>query len=180
MAWAREFDGVVIRSVAVRYASEQEMLSGIGAAAVGGRWNPPGLKAIYASLSPVTAVREVYQEFESFGFNVGMLRPRVFCGAKVRLYRVLDLTDPKVRGRLGFTLQELAGEDWHAIQREGRESWTQAIGRGVCERAFEGMIVPSARDQPRGRNLIVFPDKLLPASRLEIVGSEELPPHPGR
>src|SRR5690606_15680679 len=104
---ARPFDGLVIRSVAVRYASEQELLSGVGAAAVGGRWNPPGLKAIYASLSPVTAVREVYREFESVGFEVSSLRPRVFCGAKVHLQQVLDLADARVRKCLGFSLQDL-------------------------------------------------------------------------
>jgi RES domain-containing protein len=154
------------------------VLSGEGAAARGGRWNPRGLKAVYASQSVVTAVQEAYQELLRFGFSASVIRPRAFCGAEVTLQRVLDLTDKDIRRVIGFTLAELIDEDWLAIQQEGEESWTQAIGRGTYKAGFEGLLAPSARDRPDGVNLVVFPKSLRAGSRIDIVGKEDLPPHP--
>jgi RES domain-containing protein len=138
------------------------------------------MKAVYASLSPETAAREAYQGFRAVGFVKNAIRPRVFCGASVQLQVVLDLTDRGIRRRLGFTLQELVNEDWLAIQEEGDESWTQAIGRGASVVGFEAVLAPSVRDRPAGRNLIVFPDRLRADSELEILGKSELPRHPAR
>jgi len=176
---AAAFNGIVMRSSTVRYANEHDFLSGDGAAAVGGRWNRRGIKAVYASLSPVTAAREAYQGFEAFGFATDLVRPRIFCGAAVQLQAVLALTDRGIRRRLGFTLEELLDEDWVTIQDEGDESWTQAIGRGAHLAGFEAVLAPSARDRPDGRNLIIFPERIRAGSKVEILGKNELPPHPG-
>jgi len=89
----------------------------------------------------------------------------------------LDLTDANVLGKLGFGLDELMEEDWHAIQSGGQESWTQAIARGCRSVGFEGLIAQSARDR-RGRNVVIFPDKLRKGSSIELVTKEDLPPHP--
>lgn len=107
------------------------------------------------------------------------MRPRVFCGAAVTLQAVLDLTDGGVRRRLGFTLAELLDEDWLAIQDAGDESWTQAIGRGAYVAGFEAVLAPSARDRPRGKNLVVFPERIRAGSKIELLGQGELPAHPG-
>lgn len=175
---AASFRGVVVRSASIGYANKHDFLSGEGAAAIGGRWNRRGVKAAYASLSPVTAAREAYQGFEAFGFDAAAIRPRVFCGAAVRLQAVLDLSDRGTRRRLGFTLEELLDEDWRTIQDEGDESWTQAIGRGAHGARFEAVLAPSARDRPDGRNLIIFPERIRAGSKVEILGESELPPHP--
>ena len=45
---AKGFVGVVIRSVATQYANKNDFFSGDGAAKSGGRWNRPGISAIYA------------------------------------------------------------------------------------------------------------------------------------
>ena len=154
-------------------------LPGVGAAGFGGRWNPRGIKAVYASFDPVTATKESYQNFSEYGIGKQMIRPRVFVGAKVVLQRVFDLGDRRIRRKIGFTLEELIAEDWHAIQAGGEESWTQAIGRGCKKVSFEALIAPSARDQPSGMNLVVFPDRMMPGSKIELMGKEDLPEHPG-
>ncbi|MEX2287032.1 MAG: RES family NAD+ phosphorylase [Planctomycetaceae bacterium] len=169
---------VVYRSVAMRQANQRDFLSGVGAATYGGRWNPRGIEAAYASLSIVTAVQEAYQNLLSFGFPTSGVRPRVFAGAKVKLQAVLDLTDKRVRRLLDFTLAELLDEPWREIQDAGQESWTQAIGRGAHAAGFEGLLAPSARDRPTGANLVIFPQSLRTASKIEILGKGDLPPHP--
>ena len=172
------FQGVVMRSAGMRHASARDFVSGEGAAMRGGRWNPRGINALYASQSLITAVRESYQELLRFGFSASAIRPRAFCGAEVAVQSVLDLTDKSIRRVLGFTLAELVDEDWLAIQQEGDESWTQAIGRGAYEAGFEGLRVPSARDRPDGINLVFFSTNQRPGSKIDIIGKEDLPPHP--
>jgi RES domain-containing protein len=175
---AVSFQGDVMRSVSMRHANATEIFSGKGAAARGGRWNPRGLEAIYASASVITAVREAYQELLRHGFSASSARPRVFCGARVKLQNGLDLTDKMIRRAIGFTLAELVDENWLAIQQGGQESWTQAIGRGAFEAGLEGLIVPSARDRPNGKNLVIFPTNLRRGSRINVIGKEDLPAHP--
>ncbi|MEE8452885.1 MAG: RES family NAD+ phosphorylase, partial [Thermoguttaceae bacterium] len=176
---AVELDAPVFRSAGVKYANEKDFVSGEGAGYNGGRWNPPGIKAIYASLDPVTAVKESFQEFAKYGFKSTDIKPRVIAGAKVNVRRLLDLTDARIRRKLGFPLDELTQEDWAAIQNAGEESWTQAIGRGCRAAGFEGLLAPSARHRP-GKNVVVFPDKLDSDSSVDLIAPDELPPHPSQ
>jgi RES domain-containing protein len=71
----------------------------------------------------------------------------------------------------------LLDEDWEAIQASGKESWTQAIGRGCREAGFEAIVVPSARHRS-GKNIVVFPDRLAAGSALRLLAPGDLPPHP--
>ena len=174
---AIDFEAVVVRSVAMTYASKTDFLSGEGAAKYGGRWNRPGIRVIDASLDVITATHEAYENLISFGFSLSSIKPRVIAGAAVKLQRIVDLTDPRARRRIGFSLTELVEEDWFAIQKAGEESWTQAIGRGVREAGFEAMVVPSAR-RKSGKNIVIFSDKLLPGSSLKVLGANDLPSHP--
>ena len=168
---------VIVRSAGTRYANEDDFLSGRGAARHGGRWSRPGLRAVYASLDIITATYEAYQNFLDFGFSLSTIRPRVTAGALAKLGRVLDLTDSPIRRKIGFTLTELLDEDWEAIQARGKESWTQAIGRGSRQAGFEAILVPSARHRG-GRNIVIFPDRLAAGSSLELLAPGDLPPHP--
>jgi RES domain len=90
---------VVYRSASVRFANSVDFLSGAGAAAFGGRWNPRGIEAAYASLSIQTATSEAYQNILKHGFPPSSIRPRVFAGAQAKLHALLDLTDRHPRGR---------------------------------------------------------------------------------
>lgn len=152
-------------------------MSGHGAGAHGGRWNPRGLTAIYASLDPVTATKESYYELLQAGLPATVIRPRVMVGLAIDLKQVLDLTDGRIRRSFGLTLADLIEEDWSAIQLSGEEPWTQAIGRGAAEAGFEGILVPSAR-QLRGKNAVIFPGNLRRGSTVEAMAKEDLPPHP--
>lgn len=167
-------DGVIIRNVGAKYASKNSFYSGTGAAKTGGRWNRKGLEAIYTSLDVETATLEAYQDFIYRGFPLTTITPRVTAGAKVKLSKVLDLTDSKVLKSIGFTKKELIEEDWRAIQKAGDESWTQAIGRGAYLAGFEGLIVPSARKDD-GKNIVIFPKRLAKTSKIDILGADQLP-----
>lgn len=172
------FQGVVMRSAGMQLATAKDFASGDGASANGGRWNPRGIKAIYASTTPATAVYEAYQNLLEFGFAPTSIRPRVFCGAEVQVRALLDMTDSGIRRRIGFTLAEILDEDWQTIQQEGDESWTQAVGRGAYEAGFEGLLVPSARHRPDGVNVVIFPDNVRDESTIVLLGKEDLPDHP--
>ena len=171
---ATGFNGVIVRNVGTKYATRKDFFSGAGAAKFGGRWNPLGLEAIYASLDVITATHEAYQNFEAFGFPLTSIEPRVTAGGKVSLAKVLDLTDAKIRSKLGFTLKELIEEDWKAIQANGEESWTQAIGRGAQAAGFDALIVPSARHKP-GKNIVAFDGKLGKGVNVVILAADKLP-----
>jgi hypothetical protein len=67
----------------------------------------------------------------------------------------------------------MGSEDWEKLNNRGNETLAQAFGRAIRDLNFEGLIVPSSRDQ-RGRNLIWFPDDLRADSRIEIIGQEKL------
>ena len=166
-----------LRSAGVKYANSRDLIAGDGASYYGGRWNPPGVKAIYASLDPETAVKEAYQEFVDYGFTAQQIRPRVFAGVRLNVKRLLDLTDAGIRRRLGFRLDELTGEDWRGIQSGGEQSWTQVIGRGALLAGFEGLLVPSARNR-HGMNVVIFPDNLASTSTANLMAKDDLPPHP--
>ena len=174
---AVELHCAAFRSAGVKYAHESDLLSGDGAARYGGRWNPRGVGAIYASLDPVTAVKESYQEFLEYGFAGATIRPRVFVGLKVDLKCVLDLTQARIRRALGYTISDLVTEDWRAIQAAGEETWTQAIGRGAVAAGFEALLAPSARNRT-GKILVAFPSNLRTAHAVRVMAAEELPRHP--
>jgi RES domain-containing protein len=171
------FNGIIVRSVVTEYANKSDFLSGEGAARFGGRWNRKGIKAIYGSTDILTATHEAYQQILKYGFSLSNLRPRVTAGAKVVLHRVLDLTSPANRRRIGYSLNELLTEDWQAIQMAGEESWTQVIGRGTLESGMEGLLVPSAQN-PKGTNLVIFPKNIGGKTSLKILSKSALPPHP--
>lgn len=167
------FSGVIVRSVGMRYATESNFFAGTGAAKAGGRWNRVGIAAVYASLDLITATTEAYQAFLHYGFPLAGLRPRATAGARVVLSKVVDVTDPATRRKLGFSLKQLTDEDWRSIQRDGDESWTQAIGRGALLCGVEAILVPSAR-HPGGKNIVNFPANLAPTSAIQVLGSDDL------
>lgn len=171
---ATAFEDIIARSVATKYATENDFFSGAGAAKTGGRWNPVGLPAIYASLDVITATHEAYQNFVKFGFSKAAIRPRVTACAEVSLGKILDLTDSEVRSKIGFSVTELVEEDWKVIQANGEESWTQAIGRACHEAGFEGLVVPSAQYR-QGKNIVIFPEKLTKHSKIKILAADQLP-----
>jgi hypothetical protein len=93
---------------------------------------------------------------------------------QVQLQRVADLTAVAAQTLLATTAQELTG-DWEGYQlRSTRTSVSEPVGLAPTQELgaalssvpnLEGFRTPSAR-VPYARNLVVFPQKLLPGSRV--------------
>jgi RES domain-containing protein len=168
----KSWTGLGFRSVVPRYANARDITSGVGAFRGGGRWNPRGIHAVYASLEPGLSVNEAMRVvFLDRGFSAGDIRPRLVVGIRCRLSSVIDLT---IDGSLPqwLDLGGLLKEDWNSANTNGHESSSQAFGRAVSE-VSEALLVPSARRQ--GVNLVIYPTSLRSGSTLEIQEQEGLP-----
>ena len=172
--YAGPWAGTVYRSCAVEHSRRSDLLTGIGAGKNGGRWNPRGVKAVYASLAPDTGMAEVLKTAYYSGFAPSEFMPRVFVGIKVSLSKVLDLTDGRIRQMLRMSLQRMREEDWIKVQLAGGEAFTQQVGRAAMESGLEGIIAASAAD-PQGRNLVWFPDNLTASSKVVICNADAFP-----
>lgn len=92
----------------------------------------------------------------------------------VSLRAVADLTDPAEQGRIGTSAQELTGK-WDQYTHSGRAP-TQHLGAALFDLpGLEGFLVPTAVLGIPGTNLVVFPEKLHPESRIAFRN-----PHSGR
>src|SRR5690606_2102466 len=125
---AVNFTGVIFRSTTPKYATENDFVTGEGSRRHGGRWNPPGLAAVYGSFSPETAMAETLAQHRYYRLPVENAMPRTFVAIEVRLQRVLDLSDGAIRRRLGVSARRIQTGDWRRENGEGREALTQAIG----------------------------------------------------
>ena len=167
--------GVVYRSVSPRYGNKDDLLTGTGSKTAGARWNPPNsFPTVYSSLDPHTALDEVLAHFRYYGFPIESAMPRIMVSVRVRVARVLDLTDGKTRAALRVSKRRILDEPWREEQKAGREALTQALGRIGHEFGWEALLVPSAARRG-GLNLIIFPANLFRRSLLEIVNVGELP-----
>ena len=163
-------DVVGYRSATPKYAREKDIVSGQGSRLFGGRWNPIGLAAVYASLSPETAMAETLAHYRYYGLSLSQAMPRLFVAVSIRLSAVIDLTDGNVRRRLRISEDELAGCDWRKEIAAGRTPVTQLVGQAAQLAGFEGLRVRSAVD-PKGGNLVVFPHNLRPGSDIQVGSS---------
>lgn len=146
---AAPFEGIVYRAHHPRWAFEPE--SGLGASQHGGRFNRPGIQALYTSLRPETAWLEAQQ---AFPFKA---QPMTICAYDVNCADVLNLTSVEVRKAAGISLNDL-GCAWEDLAVGGTEppSWT--IAQRLTATGIAGVIVPSFayRAGPEDRNLIFW------------------------
>lgn len=70
------------RMLTIRY--QHEPFSGEGARLHGGRWNPPGVAALYLGTDHATAIAEFYQ---------GLARPGTLAPYRLDATAIADLTD---------------------------------------------------------------------------------------
>lgn len=167
------FSGVAYRSSTPRYATQPDLLTAEGSRRHGGRWNPIGIAAVYASLAPETAMAETLAHHRYYEIPIEDAMPRTFVAIQFNLHFVLDLRNGRVRQRLQLSESLLLTLDWRKEVKAGREPVTQLLGRAVFTSRLEGAIVPSAAD-PAGANLVIFPENLDPTSTIALIRPEEL------
>lgn len=128
--------------------------SGAGAAGDGGRFNRPGVEALYLSRAPQTALEE-YQQ------GASIVPPGTLAAYIVTLDQVADLSagfDPATWSK------EWAAWDcpWRKIARIARKippSWH--LSDSLIEAGCRGLLFPSLR-HAGGTNLVVFNANLTP------------------
>lgn len=136
-----------------RYSTaRRDPLSGAGARAFGGRWNPRDIfGAIYLATPVGACAGEARRAATSLATS-----PEVMLEAPYLLHTVeahdvlaLDLTDAAIMEKLGLTLADIADDDWTACQAIGHAAWflgfqgvlaPSASGAGLVLAAFEGRL----------------------------------------
>lgn len=96
--------------------------SGKGAARQGGRYNPPGVPALYMFEDFVTAIAEYEQDLG--------IRPGTLCAYQVDLDGIVDLTDADARAAVGVEPSDLIAP-WKTIALiDGKRPPTWTLPRG--------------------------------------------------
>jgi RES domain-containing protein len=170
---AAPFAQVVYRSSTPKYAKETDLLTGEGSRRFGGRWNPIGIAAVYASLTPEIAMAEALANNRYFRIPIEDAMPRTFVAIEASIETAIDFRSGPVRQRIQVALNRILAVDWRKEVRAGREPITQLIGKAASEVGVEAMIVPSAAN-PQGHNLLVFPPNLRPGSTVRVLNSDRL------
>jgi RES domain-containing protein len=165
------WSGTLFRFQTVKFPTPEDMLSGAGAKQRGGRWNPPGVAAVYGSITDTTALEESKANDRYAG--IVTRSPRLLVAVEARLDRVLDLSAAWVRRKLGLTLTELGAEDWRKLMDARWESLTQALGRAAFAAGVSGILAQSAACKG-GVNVAVFPGNLGRSESLSVVEGSKL------
>lgn len=145
----------------------RQPLSGRGAALHGGRFNPKGLPALYASLSIMTALNEANQ--------AGRFQPVTLVAYDAVMDRVFDSRDVAALDAMEFPAADLADPGWRDRMRADGEAPTQAFGRTLIEAGFDALVVrsfaPGAREDDL--NIVLWRwGEALPA-RLTVIDDEK-------
>jgi len=165
------FSGKAYRSTSPKYATENDLITGDGSKLYGGRWNPIGIAAVYASLTIETAFQEALSQVRYFGMPVEQALPRTFCGLELSLIDVLDLRIGNIRSRLRFSREDMINSDWRKIVSAGKIPRTQSLGHAVYSLNLQAILVPSGVSKTAA-NIVVFPDNLNTSSHVEILGGQ--------
>ncbi len=127
------FRGKLYRALNPVYA--REPLSGRGAELYGGRFNPKGVPALYASLSVMTALREANQ--------VGNLQPTTLVSYDAEIERVLDGRDVAELASLGMDASTLAASSWRDEMKTRGIARTQEFARQAIADGYQALLVRS-------------------------------------
>ncbi|QMW24724.1 RES domain-containing protein [Sandaracinobacteroides saxicola] len=143
------FSGLVFRAHHPGWAHQP--LSGDGARQWGGRFNPPGMAALYTSLRFETAWLEAQQ---GFAFKA---QPMTLCAYRVDCAHVLDLTDAATLTALDIDAATLACP-WEGLLSRRAPVPSHDLAKRLAAQRTAGIIVPShaAGATPRDRNLVFW------------------------
>ena len=129
-----------------------------------GRFNPPGIGAVYVALERATAIAELKRRAERLGRTLKSFTPRALLTLDVALRQVLDLTDAAVRAEWDVTLDDLRTEHDYVRCHE--------VAQVARRDGYEAIRFPSATGE--GVNLAIFYDQRHTGSYLVVQASEEL------
>ena len=160
---SESYKGPIYRFANPRFSSNDLIMSGRGALSHSGRWHPAGrFRCLYGTTTPETALQEALSEKRYYALPDDTALPKLLVCIEANLFHLLNLTDGKIRQRMRLSLNNIVNCHWRDENSfDNKESITQAFGRAVHEKGFEGLIVPSSAHQPQGVNLVIFPDNKL-------------------
>ena len=154
MALPSNLSRIRVKAVVYRVVRDGvDPLGTVGSLRAGGRFNPPGeFGALYTSLDPVTASKEVARGLRQRGID-----PSQFPAGSWWIYElevetegVLDLTNPEILQRIEVKSEALTRDELNTPRNIAAEARSNG---------FEALLVPSAA-APGSKNLVVFLDKL--------------------
>jgi RES domain-containing protein len=128
-------------------------LGTVGSLKAGGRFNAPGeFTALYTSLDPVTANKEVARGLRQRGIDPSQFPAGSWWiyELEVEIEDVLDLTNREILQRIEVKSEALTRDELN----KPRNIAAEARSHG-----FEALLVPSAA-APGSKNLVMFLDKL--------------------
>jgi RES domain-containing protein len=135
-------------------------LSGVGAAIDGGRFNRPGVEALYLSRTVETALEEYRQ-------GASIAPPATVAAYKASLEKVADLSagyDP-ASWSPGWGEWDCNWRKVARIEMKVPPSWL--LSDSLIVEGFGGLLFPSLR-RPGGTNLVVFNANLADADKLQV------------
>ena len=134
--------------------------SGAGAAAEGGRFNRPGVEALYLARTPETALEEYKQ-------GASIVPPATLAAYTVTAEQVVDFSEGFDPGAWAPQWAEWGGL-WKRIARINRKvppSWK--LADAVITAGYRGILFPSTR-APGGTNLVLYPANLSGRDSVEV------------
>ena len=137
-------------------------LSGEGAARFGGRWNPPGLQAIYAARELSTAWAEYNQGF--------VQHPALIAQLELSDADLADLTDAAVLEELGIA-RAIHRCQWRDASDRGLVPETHALARRLLAEGRHGVVYPSVMS-PGGTCVALWRWNGVDAPRLAVIDPE--------
>ena len=121
----------------------------------GARWNPPGVDALYCSLSESGASAEHTSMISRE--PVTKTKPQRMARLRLSLGKVADIRNARVLRDLGFGPDELTGESWAP---------TQTVGAAAAWLGIAALLVPSARHVDG--NIVVFVNNIAPDDQVDV------------
>jgi len=128
---ATSWTGEAFRHTAPQY----QALSGSGASAIGGRWNPKGVATVYLAFPQSACVAEFIRLAQGQARGVDSFLPRDLHTIRVENIDVLDLTTQKARNAVGITMNDIDSVDRSACQE---------VGGAAHYLGIQGVLAPSA------------------------------------